>query len=181
VSTTTAQTTVPTGVWKADAAHSWVEFGVRHMGFATIRGRVRDFDATVVGGEEPRIEGTLRVASIDTGDAARDGHLQSPDFFDAERHPEVRFVSTAVEADGDELVIRAELTIKGTTEPVELRGRLTGTGVDPWGGERLGIELAGAIDRNRYGVSWNAPLPGGGFLVDDAVQLAASLSAVKAS
>jgi polyisoprenoid-binding protein YceI len=93
----------------------------------------------------------------------------------------VRFVSTAVEADGDELVIRAELTIKGTTEPVELRGRLTGTGVDPWGGERLGIELAGAIDRNRYGVSWNAPLPGGGFLVDDAVQLAASLSAVKAS
>ncbi len=181
MSTITAQPTVPAGVWKADGVHSWVEFAVRHMGFATIRGRVRDFEATIVGGGEPRIEAALRVASFDTGDATRDVHLRSPDFFDAERYPEVRFVTTAIAGPADDLRIRANLEIRGRVEPVEFRGRVTGGGVDPWGAERIGLELEGEIDRHRYGVSWNAPLPGGGFLLDDTVRLSASLSAVKAA
>ena len=104
----------------------------------------------------------------------------SPDFFDADRYPELRFVSTAIAAHGDGLVVDGELTIKGVTRPVSLSGALHGPATDPWGNERIGIDLAGTIDRNEFGVSWNAPLPGGGFLLPDRVDLSASFSAVKA-
>ena len=172
---------VPTGEWKIDPAHTSVEFAVKHMGLATVKGYGRLLEGFVVGGSDPRLEGTLDVASITTFDEQRDGHLQTPDFFDAERHPQLRLVSTHVETDGEQLAVQAEITIKGVTRPVELRGRFTGTGTDPWGGERLGLDLAGTLDRSEFGLNWNAPLPGGGFLLADEVRIALSISAVKAA
>lgn len=176
-----AEPIVPTGEWKIDPAHTSVEFAVKHMGLATVKGYGRTLEGLVVGGSAPRLEGTLDVASITTFDEQRDGHLQTPDFFDAERHPQLRLVSTQVEADGEQLAVQAEITIKGVTRPVELRGRLTGTGTDPWGGERLGLDLEGTLDRSEFGLIWNAPLPGGGFLLTDEVRIALSISAVKAA
>lgn len=173
--------TVPTGEWKIDPAHTSVEFAVKHMGLATVKGYARTVQGVVVGGPEPRLEGTLDVASITTFDEQRDGHLQTPDFFDAERHPQLRLVSTQVATEGEQLVVKAELTIKGVTKPIELRGRLNGTGTDPWGGERLGLDLAGTLDRSQFGLSFNAPLPGGGFLLADEVRIGLSISAVKAA
>jgi polyisoprenoid-binding protein YceI len=120
------------------------------------------------------------VQGITTFDETRDGHLQSPEFFDAERYPELRFVSTSVTRRGAELVVGGELTIKGVTHAVELHGELAGPTRDPWGSERIGLELAGTIDRTAYGLRWNAPLAGGGFLLADEVTFEASFSAVKA-
>ena len=172
---------VPTGEWKIDPAHTSVEFAVKHMGLATVKGYGRTFEGLVVGGSAPRLEGTLDVASITTFDEQRDGHLQTPDFFDAERHPQLRLVSTQVGIEGEQLAVKAELTIKGVTRPVELRGRLTGTGTDPWGGERLGLDLEGTLDRSEFGLNFNAPLPGGGFVLADEVRIAFSISAIKAA
>jgi polyisoprenoid-binding protein YceI len=180
---TTAKSTVivPTGTWTIDPAHSTVEFAVRYLGVATVKGRATKVEGTITGGSTPTISGTVPVASLTTFDETRDGHLLSPDFFDAERHPELRFVSTAVAGTPEDLTVDGELTIKGVTKPVRLTGAFTGPATDPWGNERIGIDLAGSIDRNEFGVSWNAPLPGGGFLLRDDVALSASFSAVKAA
>ena len=172
---------IPSGTWAIDPSHSTIEFTVKHLGLATVRGRALDVTGTIVGGDDPSIEGSVRVAGITTFDETRDGHLQSPDFFDGARHPELLFRSRSVELHGDELVVEGDLTIKGVTKPVELRGTFIGTGTDPWGNERIGVDLAGTVDRTEFGVSWNAPLPGGGFLLPNDVTLAASFSAVKAA
>jgi polyisoprenoid-binding protein YceI len=171
----TLNTAIPAGTWKIDPSHSRVEFSIRHMGIATIRGSFADFDGVIDGGDEPQISGAIRVASVDTRDEARDGHLQSPDFFDAERHPEITFASTRFEP--GKLV--GDLTIRGVTREVELVAQVTGAGTDPWGNERLGLELEGEIDRREFGVSWNTPLPTGGLLLGDTVRLTAGFSAVK--
>lgn len=171
----TLNTAIPAGTWKIDPTHSRVEFSIRHMGIATIRGSFADFDGVIDGGDEPQISGAIRVASVDTRDEARDGHLQSPDFFDAERHPEITFASTRFEP--GKLV--GDLTIRGVTREVELVAQMTGAGTDPWGNERLGLELEGEIDRREFGVSWNTPLPTGGLLLGDTVRLTAGFSAVK--
>jgi polyisoprenoid-binding protein YceI len=174
-------TTIPTGRWSIDPAHSSVEFQVKHLGIATVKGRAPVVRGTVEGGESPSVEGTVDVTSFTTFDETRDGHLQSPDFFDAQRYPELRFESTGIDTRGEELLVTGDLTIKGVTKPVKLRGSFAGSGVDPWGNERIGLDLEGTIDRSDWGVSWNAPLPGGGFLLPDTVKLTASFSAVKAS
>jgi polyisoprenoid-binding protein YceI len=178
--TDTATAILPTGTWSIDPAHSTVEFAIRYLGVATVQGRAAEVAGTITGGEAAKIEGTVPVASLTTFDETRDGHLLTPDFFDAERYPELRFNSTAIAADAAELVVDGELTIKGVTRPVRLTGGLHGPATDPWGNERIGIDLAGTIDRNEFGVSWNAPLPDGGFLLPDRVDLSASFSAVKA-
>ncbi|HYX83842.1 MAG TPA: YceI family protein [Gaiellales bacterium] len=167
--------TIPAGTWKIDPKHSRVEFSIRHMGIATINGAFTEFEGTLVGGEAPSLAGTIKVASVDTRDKDRDGHLQTPDFFDAERHPELRFTSTRFQPGK----VVGELTIRGVTREVELEARVSGAGTDPWGNERLGIELEGEIDRHDFGVSWNTPLPTGGLLLGDRVRLSAGFSAVK--
>ena len=172
------ETVLPAGTWKIDPAHTTVEFAVKHMGLATIKGRAASVEGELVDG---RLAGEVEAASITTHDAERDAHLASPDFFDVDRHPRLRLVTHEIEQDGDTLVARAELTIQGITRPVELRGRITGEGVDPWGKQRVGIDLEGRLDRSEFGLRWNAPLPGGGFLLDDDVRLSLSISAVKAS
>ena len=172
-------TVVPTGTWAVDPSHSHVEFSITHLGFATVKGRVASFSGTLVGGEEPRLDGTLDLTSLTTFSADRDGHLKTPDFFDTERYPEGRFVATSFEPAGDTLLVRGDLTLRGVTEPVELTGVVTGGGEDPWGNERIGVALAGVIERAKWGIDWNAPVPGGGLLLGAEVRLAASFSLVR--
>ena len=169
--------TVPAGTYAADAAHSSVEFAVRHMKISTVRGRFTDFEASLEGGDEPRVTGIIKTGSAVTFDETRDGHLKSPDFFDVERYPEARFEGTLVAPDR----VEGELTLKGVTRPVTLNATVTGPDSDPWGNERVGLELEGDINRVEHGVDWNAPLPGGGVLLDENVKLIASLSFVKQS
>jgi polyisoprenoid-binding protein YceI len=147
----------------------------------TVKGRVPGFSGTIQGGEKPSIKGRVDATTITTFDETRDGHLQSPDFFDTQRHPELRFESTAVETPGDELVVQGDLTIRGVTKPVELKGSFVGSGVDPYGNDRIGIQLSGTIDRTDFGLEWNAPLPGGGFLLPNNVVLTANFAAVRES
>lgn len=175
----TAARVIPNGTWEIDPAHSSVEFEVRHLGLATVKGRAPVVAGSIDGGNEPSLRGTVDVSSITTFDETRDGHLQSPDFFDVARYPELRFESTSVRAEGRTVIAVGDLTIKGVTKPVTLRGTFVGAGADPWGNERIGLDLQTTIDRTQWGVNWNAPLPGGGFMLPNEVKLTASFSAVK--
>lgn len=168
---------LPDGAWSLDPAHSNVRFEVKHMGIVTVRGRFKVISGRFADGV---LEGTVDTASLTTDEEQRDGHLASPDFFDVERYPQATFRSTGVEQlPSGSLRVTGELTLKGVTREVELSGFVVGTGRDPWGSERLGLELNGVIDRNDFGVKWNAPLPGGGFLVDDQVRIGIDVSAIK--
>lgn len=170
---------IPVGTWKSDPVHSTVGFTVKHLVVATFRGKFTDYEATLVGGEEPKLTGTVKVASIATEDENQQGHLQSPDFFDAERHPELRFESTSIRRDGEKFTADAELTLKGAAKPVTVTGTIVGPVSDPYGGERLGLTLETTIDRTEFGIDWNAPLPGGGVAVSNEVKLFADLELVK--
>jgi len=174
-----AATQIPTGTWSIDPAWSSLEFEVKKVGLIPIKGRVPGFTGTIESGDEAAIEGTVDATSITTFDETRDGHLQSPDFFDTSRYPELRFTSTKVSFDGGEVRVSGDLTIKGTTKPVELTGTFLGSGPDMAGNERIGLELSGTIDRTEFGLEWNAPLPGGGLLLPNEVTLRATFAAVQ--
>jgi polyisoprenoid-binding protein YceI len=171
---------IPTGTWTIDPSWSALEFEVRKLGLVTIKGRVPGFSGTIHGAEGT-INGVVDATSITTFDADRDAHLQSPEFFDTQRYPELTFASTSVELDGDELVVSGDLTIKGVSKPVALRGELRGPENDPWGGERIGLALETTIDRTDFGLEWNAPLPGGGFLLPNEVVLRANFAATRSA
>jgi polyisoprenoid-binding protein YceI len=175
MSTTESITFAPAGTWKADPVHSSVSFEVAYAGVSTFRGSFRDFDAQLDGST---LTGAARVASVDVKDEQLEGHLQSPDFFDAARFPEITFRAERLELRDDGTVEgRGELTIKGVTRPVQLAGRLAGApSVDPFGRERLGLRLETTVDRNAFGVSWNAPNQSGGNYLGDEVELAAELT-----
>lgn len=172
--TTITSTRIPTGTWALDPVHSVAGFRVRHFGITWLRGTFDEFDLQLVAGDDGRLtlEGGAPVGSIDFPNEQLHGHLMSPDFFDQQLHPRIAFASTDVElADDGTAVVRGELTIKGTTLPVELRGAWSGP-VEGLGGEqRIGLELAGEIDRDAYGVSWAASLPTGEDVVARAVKL----------
>ena len=170
---------IPAGTWSIDPSWSALEFDVRKLGLVTVKGRVPGFSGVITGGETPSVVGTVDATSITTFEADRDAHLQSPDFFDAQRYPQLRFVSTSVETSDDEIVVHGDLTIKDVTSPVELRGTLSGPESDPWGNERIGLELSTTIDRTAFGLEWNAPLPGGGFLLPNDVALKAYFAATR--
>ena len=174
-------TVIPAGTWSIDPAWSALEFEVKKIGLVAVKGRVPGFTGTIVGGETPAIEGRVDASTITTFDEQRDGHLQSPDFFDTARYAELRFASTSIETRGDELEVTGDLTIKGVTKPVELRGTYLGSETDLMGNERIGLELSGVVDRTEFGLTWNAPLPGGGLLLPDDVLLKATFAAVKAA
>jgi polyisoprenoid-binding protein YceI len=167
---------LPTGTWTFDPIHSSVAFAVRHMGLSPFRGGFKDFDATISDG---RLVGSARVESITTDDETLTGHLLSPDFFDAERYPELRFEADEIRVDGDWIVVPGRLTLKGETRPVELRGAVTGPVSDPYGNDRLGLELETSIDRTDFGIDWNAELPSGGPVLANEVELTAQLELVK--
>ena len=169
----------PAGTWNADTVHSNVSFEVEYSGVNAFRGSFADFSATLTGSS---LEGSAKVASIDVKDEQLNGHLQAPDFFDAERHPEISFRATELHRlDDDRVEGSGELTIKGVTQPVQLTGKIAATTVtDPMGRERLGLKLETEIDRTKYGVSWNAPNQSGGDYVANDVKLIAELAFVKA-
>jgi polyisoprenoid-binding protein YceI len=172
---------IPAGLYTVDPKHSNVGFAVRHMGIATVRGGFQQFQGKIdASGGAPVLEGLVDVASITTGDEQRDGHLRSPEFFDAQPHPQIRFHSTASEiSDEGGIRLSGEIEIKGVTKPIELVGTVAEGGTDPWGQERIGFEVEGLIDRRDFGLNWNQPLPAGGVLVANEVKLLISVSAVK--
>jgi polyisoprenoid-binding protein YceI len=180
VSTTITQ--IPAGTWSADKVHSTVGFAVKHMVVSTFRGRFEDFDATLVTGEDAtlRLEGAVKADSIVVKDENLAAHLKSPEFFDTDRYPEVSFASTLVRAEDGELIVDGELTIKGHTRPIEARGTITEPVVTFGDVEKIGLELEATVDRTEYGLNWNAPLPKGGFALDNDVKLQVSLELLAA-
>ena len=168
--------------WAIDPAHSTVEFTVRHMMIARVRGRFAGLEATVIEAVDPmasRVEAVIQVASIDTGDEKRDAHLRSADFFDAENHPEIRFRSTALEPTGDDrFELAGELTIRGVTRAVTLDVTEEGRATDPWGSERVGYSARARINRKDFGLEWNVALETGGFLVGDEIDIQIEAEAV---
>ena len=174
MSTMEIRQALPTGTWHLDPVHSSIGFEVPHMG-GTFRGQFRDVEATIADGG---VTGSAKVASVDVKDENLAVHLQSPEFFDVERHPELRFESTGVEA-GDELAVRGEITIKGVTHPVELTGRATEPLTDAYGRDRFGLTLQTTLDRTAFGLNWNVPLPSGEPALSDDVTLVAELFFVK--
>ena len=154
---TTETQAVPTGTWTVDKVHSDVAFAVDYMA-GTFSGSFNDFDAEVNDGV---LKGSAKVASVNVKDPNLEGHLQAPDFFDAERYPELTFASKSFDRDGNNVKIDGEITIKGHTEPVEITGVVTDPIDDPYGGTRFGLKAEAKVDRDKFGVSWNNPLPNG--------------------
>jgi polyisoprenoid-binding protein YceI len=179
---TTAPSTL-TGRYSIDPSHSRVGFVARHAMVTKVRGSFNEFEGSgYFDAENPaasRLELTIQAASIDTRNADRDAHLRSNDFFDMENHPEIRFVSTAVEQlDADSYRVTGDLTIKGITKPVTVDFEYTGTAVDPYGNQRVGLEGSTTVNRKDWGVSWNAALDAGGVLVGEKVVLDFDVSAI---
>lgn len=178
-------TIAPTGTWNVDPTHSKVGFSVKHLGIATVRGEFTEFEGALEVGEDlssSRAYGTVKTASVDTNESGRDDHLRSPDFFNAEENPEITFQSTSIEAlDDEELRITGELTINGVTKEEVFHAELQGTETDPWGNDRVGLEVNGQISRGDYGITFNQVLGSGNSLVSDKVKIVVDLSAVKAA
>jgi polyisoprenoid-binding protein YceI len=174
--TTQTQTALPAGTWSADPVHSVVGFAVDYMA-GTFQGSFSSFEAQLSDGV---LRGSAEVASVEVKDPNLEAHLQSPEFFDAERHPRLSFASRELARSGDELRIAGEITIKGHTEPVEARGRITGPIADPFGNERFGLKLEATLDRTAFGMSWNNPLPSGEPALSNEVRLIADLQLVRA-
>ena len=184
MSTTTLDLTSLSGTYTLDASHSRIGFQARHAMITKVRGAFNEFTGTLrLDGAQPSAssaEVTIQVASIDTRNADRDGHLKGGDFFDAETFPTITFVSTAARAvDAEHYELTGDLTIRGITHPVTIPFELTGTAVDPWGSTRVGFEGAVTVNRKDWGLTWNAALETGGLLVSEKVTLELELSAVK--
>ena len=173
-------TVAPTGTWNLDPIHSRVDFEVSYLA-GTFKGEFHEIGAELtVDAERASLEGTAKVASVDVRDENLSAHLQSPDFFDAERHPELRFSAEEIRLDGDRKVsVAGELTIKGVTRPVTVTGTVTAPLVDPYGNERIGLNLATKIDRTDFGVNWNNPLPSGEPSLANDVTILAELQFVR--
>jgi len=156
--TTLEQTkALPAGTWTVDIVHSEIGFSVDYMA-GTFRGSFSKFTAELADG---KLSGTADVSSVQVKDPNLEAHLQTPDFFDAERYPEISFESKRVAREGDKLAIDGEITIKGHTEPVEITGVISDPIDDPYGGTRFGLKAEAKVDRDKFGVSWNNPLPSG--------------------
>ena len=163
------------GTYVLDPVHSSASFAVKHMVVSTFRGRFEKFDATLTDG---KLVGTVDVGSIVVKDENLAAHLQSPEFFDAERHPELRFESSEIRptGEGDEIVVDGELTIKGITKPVEARGTLEGPAVTFGDVNKVGLTLEAIIDRTEFEMNWNMDLPTGGKVLSNDVTLTVDVS-----
>jgi polyisoprenoid-binding protein YceI len=166
---------VPSGTWSVDKVHSNVGFAVDYMA-GTFTGTFNDFDVELSDGV---LKGSAKVASVQVKDPNLEAHLQGPDFFDAERQPQLTFESKSVERDGDKLTIDGEITMKGHTEQVQIDGVITNPFEDPYGGTRLGVKLEAKVDRDKFGISWNNPLPSGEPALSNEVTIIADLQLSK--
>ena len=174
-------TIAPAGTWRLDPVHSSVAFEVDYLG-GTFRGQFREVEAQLTVDEETATrEGAAKVASVDVKDENLAAHLQSPDFFDAERYPELRFSADEISLDGGAVTVQGEITIKGVTRPVAVAGTAAAAMTDPYGNERIGLKVATTIDRTDFGVSWNVPLPSGQPALSNDVTIIADLYFVKAA
>jgi len=182
MSTTAITTQIPTGTWTVDAGHSTVGFAVKHMGIATVRGKFEQFEGALEATESGLVaRGTVQAASVNTNEEQRDAHLRSADFFNADANPVISFQSTAIEpVDEDTFEITGDLTINGVTNPVTLKAEIQGLDTDPWGNDRVGLEVTGQLSRGAYGMTFNQALGSGNMLVADKVKLVLDISAVKA-
>jgi polyisoprenoid-binding protein YceI len=174
---TTQTTGIPTGIWNVDPVHSSIGFAIQYAGVGTFRGSFDEFDAKLVNG---RLEGTAKVASVRVDDENLAAHLQTPDFFDAERNPELRFVASTIERDGNRVTVSGDLTLRGVTNPVEISGSVTGPLTDAYGRERIGFDLETTVNRHDYGIDWNLELPTGDPALGDDVTISANLALVQA-
>src|SRR6266508_1283028 len=172
-------TAAPTGTWNLDPVHSRVDFEVSYLA-GTFKGEFHEIGAELtVDAERASLEGTAKVASFDVKDENLSAHLQSPDFFDAERHPELRFAARDIRLDGGKVSVDGELTIKGVTTQVAVTGTVTEPIADPYGNDRIGLNLTTKIDRTDFGVDWNNPLPSGEPALANDVTIIAELQFVK--
>jgi polyisoprenoid-binding protein YceI len=179
---TATQVPLPPGTWKVDPVHSSVEFQVKHLGIANVKGQFKEFEGTLeVAPDGVRAYGTAEVASVDTREPQRDAHLRSPDFFDAEQHPQITFQSTAVQPiDEDTFEIEGDFTIHGITRPLKLIATLEGTETDHQGQPRVGVSASAQINRSDYEMKFNMALGSGNVVVGDKVKIQLDISAVKA-
>jgi len=180
----TQTTSIPgyvAGTWAIDPVHSEIGFTVRHMLVSKVRGKFNSFDGQFVTGENPldsSVTATVDLSSIDTGNADRDNHIRSADFFDVDHHQAMTFRSTGVRPRGDGYVLDGELTLKGISKPLTLDLELGGFGPDPFGGVRSGFTAVGEIKRSDFGVDFNAVLETGGVVVGDKVTLILEIEGV---
>jgi polyisoprenoid-binding protein YceI len=166
--------------YTVDPVHSSVGFAVIHNGVSTFRGGFRRYEARLVGGEEPQLEGSVDVTSLDIPDEQLKGHLLSPEFFDAQRYPRIRFSSTELDVGEDGAArVRGELEIRGKTHEVEASGRFAQLGADLAGSARVGLSLETTVDRRSFGLDWQAELPSGGEVLGYEVTVAVELELVK--
>jgi polyisoprenoid-binding protein YceI len=171
---------LPSGTFNIDPSHSRVGFSARHAMVTKVRGAFNEYtgSATVSNGSA-NINIEISAASIDTRSADRDGHLQSPDFFDVAKFPKITFASTSVKDSGsDKIVVDGNLTIKDVTKPLTIEFEYTGTAKDPFGNDRFGFEGAAEINRKDFGLTWNAALETGGILVSENIKLEFEISAI---
>ncbi|ACQ81500.1 YceI family protein [Beutenbergia cavernae DSM 12333] len=174
--------TIPAGTYAIDTAHSDVAFTIRHAGIAKVRGRFTEFDGTLNVADalaDSGVQVTIAASSVDTGNDQRDAHLKSSDFFSVESNPTWSFVSKAASGSDSEFTLDGELTINGVTKPIALDVEFNGAATDAFGAERVGFSATGELTRADFGITWNAPLEAGGFLLGDKVKLLLEVSAVK--
>jgi len=170
--------------WNLDPTHSEIQFKVKHLAITTVTGSFGSFEATAETSSDDfsaaKIAFSADVASVNTGNEQRDGHLKSADFFDAENTPKITFVSTKLDkVDAGNFKLQGDLTIKGVTKPVSLDVEFGGIGKDPWGNTKAGFTLSGKINRKDWGLNWNAALESGGVLVSEDVKILAEVQLVK--
>lgn len=169
--------------YKVDGVHSTVGFAIKHLGLSEVHGSFTNFTGTIeydpAKPEEFKASGTIQVGSINTGNPTRDHHLRSPDFFDAEKLPEIKFETTGVRKEGADWVVKGLFTMHGVTKEIELRGELSGPMQDPWGKMRIGIAAATKLNRQDYGIKWNKALDKGGWMIGDEVKISLNIEAVQ--
>lgn len=183
--TTTQTAPTSTTTYQIDSSHSEVGFSVKHLMISTVRGRFSGVRGTITIDEQDTSRSSVDVeidaATIDTREEKRDAHLRSPDFFDVEKYPTIKFRSRRIEPlGGNRIRVTGDLTIRDVTKEVVLEGADEGRGRDPWGGERAGFSATGTIDRREFGLTWNQALETGGVLVSNDIKLSVEAQAVKA-
>lgn len=169
------------GTWKLDPTHSEISFSVKHLMISKVRGTFRTFDVTVVTGDDPQatsVEASIDVASVDTNNEMRDQHLRTSDFFKADEFPKATFTSTSLTGTPDDFVLAGDLTLRGVTKPVQLKGELGGIIVDGYGQTKAAASATAKINRLDFGVNWNAPLEAGGVTLGDEITLTFDLQLV---
>lgn len=177
--TIAAQQQIPAGTWVVDPVHSTVAFAITHNGVTTFRSGFGTYEARLRGGVEPRLEGSVEVDSIQIAEEMLKGHLLSPEFFDVQRFPQLRFSSSelGVGEDGT-LHVAGDLEIHGETRRVEAGGRFAQLGEDAYGKARVGLSIEATVDRRDFGLDWQAELPSGGEVLDYAVTISVDLELV---